>query len=165
MAEPSFHPLNTSWTLWGHLPHDIEWTIKSYQCIHTVAYVEQVIALLYTLPEKLITNCMLFFIREGIKPIWEDKANKSGGCFSYKIPNTQVPSLWYDVCCAVAGESLSEDKIFNKAVVGVTISPKKNFCILKIWMTNCDHQNPAKIVGVKNLKQQGCLFKKHQPEY
>ena len=32
-------------------------------------------------------------------------------------------------------------------------------------MTNCNHQNPDKITGIRNLKQQGCLFKKHQPEY
>ena len=165
MAEPSFHPLNTSWTLWAHLPHDIEWTIQSYQRIYTVAYVEHCLALLHSLPEKLVTNCMLFFIREGIQPIWEDKANKNGGCFSFKIPNKLVPDIWTEICCSIAGETLSTDSAFNTSLVGATLSPKKSFCILKIWMTNCTHQNPDKITGIRNLKQQGCLFKKHQPEY
>jgi hypothetical protein len=51
-------------------------------------------------------------------------------------------------------------------VTGITISPKKNFCIIKIWMTDCNNQNPAIVTSdVKGLSPQGCLFKKHTPEY
>ena len=42
----------------------------------------------------------------------------------------------------------------------------KNFCIIKIWMSDCSHQNPGVItLDVKGLTAQGCLFKKHTPEY
>ena len=30
---------------------------------------------------------MLFLMRDGIQPIWEDEKNRNGGCFSYKINN------------------------------------------------------------------------------
>ena len=44
--------------------------------------------------------------------------------------------------------------------------PKKNFCIIKIWMANCSFQNPEIITNeVNGLESQGCLFKKHNPEY
>ena len=33
---------------------------------------------------------MLFVMRNGINPMWEDPKNKDGGCFSYKISNKNV---------------------------------------------------------------------------
>jgi hypothetical protein len=51
-------------------------------------------------------------------------------------------------------------------VTGITISPKKNFCIIKIWMSNCANQNPAIVTNlIPGLIPQGCIFKKHTPEY
>jgi hypothetical protein len=33
-------------------------------------------------------------------------------------------------------------------------------------MTNCDHQNPQIVTSdIRNLTPQGCLFKKHTPEF
>jgi len=51
-------------------------------------------------------------------------------------------------------------------VNGITISPKKNFCVIKIWMANCDSQDSTIIDGsIQGIEPQGCLFKKHNPEY
>ena len=44
---------------------------------------------------------------------------------------------------------------------GLSISPKKKFCIIKIWMRDCTEQNVRKISDIKNLSSHGCLFKKH----
>ena len=66
----------------------------------------------------------------------------------------------------LVGESVSNNMQFVNAVTGITISPKKNFCIVKIWMTNCEHQNPGIVTTDINwLVAQGCLFKKHSPEF
>ena len=55
---------------------------------------------------------------------------------------------------------------FVDKVTGITISPKKNFCIIKIWMTDCTNQNPAIVINeIKGISSQGCIFKKHAPEY
>ena len=82
-----FHCLADKWTMWAHLPHDIDWSISSYKKIYTIDSVEGAIAITETMPEVLVKNCMLFLMREGIKPIWEDPKNRQGGCFSYKISN------------------------------------------------------------------------------
>ena len=84
------HQLNDNWTLWAHLPHDTDWTPKSYKNIFTMSSVEEAITITETLPEILVKNCMLFIMREGIKPIWEDVKNRNGGCFSYKVINKNV---------------------------------------------------------------------------
>jgi hypothetical protein len=160
-----FHNLADCWTLWAHLPHDTDWTTKSYKKIYTIKNVESAIAITETMPEVLVKNCMLFLMREGINPVWEDPQNRSGGCFSYKISNKNVYEVWRDLSYILMGETISSKAPFVLGVTGITISPKKNFCIIKIWMRNCSFQNPAVVTEVKNLISQGCLFKKHVPEY
>src|SRR5210317_621222 len=71
------HPLSRQWTLWTHLPHDTDWTINSYKKVYEITSVEETIALLETLPEVLVTNCMLFIMRNGVVPVWEDSANRT----------------------------------------------------------------------------------------
>ena len=161
-----FHQLSDKWTLWAHLPHDTDWSINSYKKIFTVAYVEELIALIETLPDILVKNCMLFFMRDGIKPTWEDPKNRNGGCFSYKISEKNVFEAWKQLSYCVAGQSISKQTSFVNKLTGITISPKKKFCIIKIWMSDCSNQNPAIVIGeIKDITPQGCLFKKHAPEY
>lgn len=161
----SFHKLTDKWTLWAHLPHNTDWSLKSYIPISTFDTLEETIAVSETLPSTLVENCMLFMMKKGINPIWEDPKNRNGGCFSYKILNKNVATAWNELTYRVVGCSISNSDAFVNSVTGITISPKKNFCIIKIWMNNCQHQNPAVVVPVKGLQSQGCLFKKHTPEY
>jgi hypothetical protein len=151
------HRLSDTWVLWAHLPHDSNWTIDSYIPIMTISYVEEMLTLIHTLPEKLITDCMLFLMKEHITPTWEDAHNKNGGCFSYKITN-RISDSWRDMSYSISGKSLTKDASFNKDITGISISPKKNFCILKLWMGSCTYQDPSKITI---LKPTGCIFKKH----
>jgi hypothetical protein len=160
--QPNLHKLYNAWTLWAHLPHDTDWTVKSYKQIYTVESVEGTIALCETIPEKMVTNCMLFVMRKGIQPMWEDPKNQKGGCFSYKIMNKSVPLVWKNLLYTLVGESLTDDKRLRPTINGITISPKKNFCIIKIWLATCDFQNPALISDVSSgISSHGCLFKKH----
>jgi len=164
--ESSFHCLSGKWTLWAHLPHNIDWSIKSYIPISTFTTIEDTLAVTETLPAILVENCMLFMMKSGIKPTWEDPKNRNGGCFSYKVSNKTVHKVWKDLTYVVVGETISKNANFVSCVTGITISPKKNFCIIKIWMSDCNNQNPASVAtDVKGLVAQGCIFKKHTPEY
>ena len=42
---------------------------------------------------------------------------------------------------------------------------KKNFCIIKIWLTDYSLQDGAAIITIANLEKQGVAFKKHAPEF
>ena len=159
-SDTKLHVLNDKWILWAHLPHDTDWTLKSYKKISNVLSVEEAIALCETIPEKMTKNCMLFLMRDGILPTWEDEKNIDGGSFSYKINNKYVPDSWKTLFYNVIGESISDNLDFLKCVNGITISPKKNFCILKIWMSSCKYQNPE-LIKINELSKQSCLFKKH----
>lgn len=162
----SFHKLKNKWNLWAHLPQDPEWTLRSYKPVYKFNSVEETIAITESLPEVLMKNCMLYIMKDGINPMWEDPKNRNGGCFSYKVSNKNVCEVWRDLTYVLVGETISTNLPFVNSVTGITISPKKNFCIVKIWLSNCDHQNPTVVTSqVKYLIPQGCLFKKHTPEF
>ena len=160
-----FHSLRTKWNLWAHLPHETDWSAKSYKQIYKFETVEETIAIVDSLPESLVKNCMLFIMKDGIIPMWEDPKNRNGGCFSYKVSNKDVPDCWRQLSYVLVGNSISPNKTLLPVVNGITISPKKNFCIVKIWLANCKFQNAAVINEVVGINPHGCLFKKHTPEY
>ena len=165
--EKSFHKnlLNDKWVLWAHLPHDTDWTLKSYTNICEVNSVEMVIELVKNLPEELIKNCMLFFMRKGIRPMWEDPKNKKGGCFSFKVNNKNIKNIWKNVSYKLTGESLTKNEELLKSINGITVSPKKSFCILKIWLSSTKYQSISELDEIQDLSFHGCIFKKHKPDF
>ena len=135
--------------------------VQSYKKIMDITTVSEMIAIAQALPDKLIKNCMLFIMRKNITPRWEDPCNREGGCFSFKVTNKNVPIVWKHVSYLLVGESLCK---LNNIINGITISPKRSFCIVKIWLRDCKHQSPSILANIPELATQGCLFKRHNPE-
>jgi hypothetical protein len=160
------YQLNDKWNLYYHLPDDKDWDIKSYTVIlGDIHSADEVIAINENLPDSVIKSCMLFLMRSNIKPMWEDPKNRSGGCFSYRIINKAVPEIWKNLVYLCCGESLTSKPEHYKHINGITISPKKHFCIIKIWLDTIQFQDPLFIKHVVNLSAQGCLFKNHEVSY
>jgi hypothetical protein len=156
------HPVKCGWMLWAHLPQDSDWSLNSYKRVSRFTSIEETVAITETLPEPLVKNCMLFVMRDGIAPMWEDPRNRDGGNFSYKISNKIVAETWRDLSYMLVGETLSSNNDIANSVTGISISPKKNFCIIKIWFNNCKNQNPALITSdIPGITSQGVLFNKH----
>lgn len=156
----SNNQLLDTWTLWAHLPHDTNWNLESYKQIMDITSLEEAIMLFENLPESVIKNCMLFVMRKGIYPTWEDAKNRDGGCFSYKINNKYVEETWKNLSYVLLGETLTSQDYSNN-ITGITISPKKNFCIIKIWLSNCEQTDPNIINEIEGLTSQACIFKRH----
>lgn len=154
--------LNDKWVLYNHLPSVKDWTINGYsKVMEDIDTVEKVVSLNKAMPDNIVKYSMLFFMRKGITPLWEDEINKNGGCFSYKVSNKNVLQVWRHMMYKVAGETLGIDEEYSKAINGITISPKKNFCILKIWLKDNEHQDPLMISNIDNLTKHGSMFKRH----
>ena len=154
------------WDYYFHLPFEKAWDLASYRVLHKqMAFAEEVLFVAELVHENLIKRCMFFVMRAGITPQWEDPKNRDGGCFSFKIQFKLVHSIWRDLLFAACGERLFLDKRHHALLTGITISPKKNFCIVKIWLCNCTLQDPESIAPIRNLTIAGCLFKKHEPEF
>ena len=158
--------LNDNWNMYYHLPDDKQCDLDSYKYIaHNIDTLEEIISINEKIPEKIVKHCMLFVMRKGITPMWEDEKNRLGGCFSYKVVNKLVFDVWKILCYSLCGETLCKDVSKTHLINGITISPKKNFCIVKIWLSDCSMQDPDVLIPIANLSKQDCLFKKHNPEF
>lgn len=156
----SHHPFTHYWNIYSHLPNDSRWTDKnSYELIMSnVDSAEKLIAINEVLPEGVVKNGMLFVMKGNIFPMWEEPANANGGYFSFKIFNKNVQLVFRHVLYLLCGESLTVNPEDMELINGISISPKLNFCILKIWMCNTTVQDPTIIVDIPNLTKDGCLF-------
>ena len=124
------HQLNSKWGFWYHDPENTNWDIKSYQKIFTFDTVEKFWSLHKHIENEMLNSGMFFIMKEGIYPLWEDNQNINGGCWSYKIIKKDAYKAWVQLAVSLIGESLSTETNF---INGISISPKKGFCIIKIW--------------------------------
>ena len=149
------------WVLWAHLPHDTDWSLSSYIKVMVITNLEDLVMLQEVIPEKMVKNCMLFLMKKDVNPMWEDPKNKEGGCFSFKIMNKNVLNSWNKLLINMVTNNISKNKEFLNSITGVTISPKKTFCIVKLWMDGVKFQSTILLSDSEYLNPRGCLFKRH----
>lgn len=127
--------LNDCWTLYFHDPDNQEWNEKSYQILHTISTVQD-----WACADKsfqaLWQDGMFFLMREHILPMWEDPNNSKGGCFSFKVNKPDAKEYWFQLGAKALGEVLAKNPSVAHSVCGVSMSPKRNFCILRVWVSN-----------------------------
>ena len=165
MGDLSYNILSHTWNFYLHLHDTREWDLASYKNIMRFNSVESTILLNDEIHYDLIKKSMMFLMKENIKPMWEDDHNKEGGCFSFKVINKDIEQVWKHVYFSVIGGSITKKKKDYEKINGITLSPKKKFCILKVWMKDCTLKDPTIFINIPNLLCEGCLFKKHNPQY
>jgi len=61
---------------------------------------------------------------------------------SIKVMKQDVQAFWENICINALGETLLGDQSKWDHINGVSISPKKHFCIVKIWTRTNEFQEP-----------------------
>ena len=138
------HCLSNKWCLWFHLSSHTDWSITSYKKIYTFDTLEKCIPLIENIDKTIIEKSMLFLMKDNVKPIWEDMANKKGGSISYKIPIENIYNIWKKIVYYLIGNTLTDEYIMNN-INGISVSPKKNFCIIKFWIGNIINLNECEL--------------------
>lgn len=139
------HTLHTDWIIWYHNPTDKNWNKESYKSILELNTIEDFIAIDNSWSQCLpsVTEGMYFIMRKTkqgiIYPRWEDSMNKKGGYWSFKVDNETSHAVWSNLCKFLIGETIcvSNTMLIN----GLSISPKKKFCIIKIWNKDASLDN------------------------
>lgn len=143
------HVLTTPWTLYYHSPSLQDWSVTSYMKVAKFHTVEEFWAVFAKLPETNFHMGMFFFMRNDIKPTWEDSQNIKGGCWSYKVPMSNIFPVWKQMAALLVGESLSTTPMLLN---GLSISPKRGFCIVKIW-GNDSKMNDTRYLRLDDVEQ------------
>ena len=152
-----------SWKIWFHNLRDV-WTIDGYKKIYTINTIRDYWKL-YNNWDKLgtISNKHFFIMKEEIQPIWEDESNKNGGCWSFKVNESNAQDLWDDLSKYLVTEKLSSVK---DDIVGLSACLKKNnFSVIKIWNKNSKN-NSINLLSSDIISKWGndIIYIAHMPE-
>ncbi len=119
------------WTLYFHDPEDSSWTPESYKRLGSFTSFPDLWATLARIGEPRFIGGMFFIMRDPYPPLWENRANIRGGSYSIKVPEKSAYETFSRYMAAGILNMISKDA--GNQIVGVSISPKKGFHILKIW--------------------------------
>jgi len=158
------YKLKNKWTLWYHSINNKEWTNDSY-----VKVIELRTLLDYKLLENIfrinhLQNGMFFIMKNDIFPTWEDPNNRLGGCISFKYDNNILKEFLKLLLLCITNNLSTKENI--NEINGLSIAPKKEFNIVKIWTKNYD-KNYNEIVKEYEpfVKYDKCIYKKHELSY
>jgi len=152
--------LNDIWKLYFHDPFDENWEQDGYKELFTCSSVEEFWMMNSKLKE-IIVHGMFFIMRSHIFPKWNDEANKDGGFLSIKILKDRMPTFTQNIIIKLINETLlkPEYQHLSKWINGLSVSPKKNFCILKIWIRNGQDLDNGDMFDIDNEYHGDIIFK------
>jgi hypothetical protein len=156
------HPIPTgSWTVYFHEPEDKSMTADSYKKLQVVSSWEALGSLLRELGPHKTTNGLLRVMRGDYSPLWENKANIHGGSYCLKVTRRNSVEVFQRYLAAAALGSCAKNP--DNQIVGVTISPKKGFCIIKIWNLNAKLFNKPADLNLlhEEVKTEEILYRNH----
>lgn len=141
-----------TWNVWYHHMKD-NWKLSGYRKIYNITNIQNFWEL-YNNWNKLggILSKQFFIMKNNITPLWEDKMNINGGCWSLKININLAEKLWEYLSILLVSENIYDNNNIN----GLSICVKKNnICVIKIWIK--DNNNNIKLLNKD-------IFEKYQPE-
>lgn len=156
------HFLNDTWNLYFHDPLDANWNTQSYHCLGNIGSINEFWYHFLSLKQNLHKG-MFFIMREHIFPIWDDPFNIDGGCMSIKVLKENMAEFLEDLCVKLLGETLITDtklQLWDK-VNGISSSPKKSFCIIKIWLKD-DELGDKSYFKLKNTYYGDVIYKSNR---
>jgi len=144
--------LPREWSLWYHQDKD-NWKVTGFKKFYDIASIEDFWQM-YNNWDKIgtINQKHYFLMQKGIAPIWEDPENKKGGCWSFKVHESQSQELWDDLSTYLVTENLSSK---TSSITGLSICLKKNnYSVVKIWNKN-SKENSLSLLNENILKKWG----------
>ena len=158
------YKLTNKWVLWFHSLNNPNWDNKSY-----IKVIEIKTLLDYKLLDDVLRinhlqNGMFFLMKNDIFPTWEDPKNRLGGCISFKYDNNILKEWLKTLLLCVTNNLFKKNNIDE--INGLSIAPKKEFNIVKIWIKD-DTKDHKKLVREYEpfIKLDKCIYKKHELSY
>lgn len=136
-------PLENSWSFWfnhyigpGCSPSDYSTNLVFVGTIDTV---QGFWRWFNNLPAVSVIQpgSSIFLMKAGIKPIWEDVNNISGGHLCFKVTQNEVNNVWLGLVLNAIGEQFDSYLTPQDDICGVSVSIHKNGdAVVQIWNKN-----------------------------
>lgn len=137
----SDHPLRSTWTVFYRPPtskySDYE---KSTLKLASISTVEDFWAVYSHLkrPSQLPSVSDYHIFKEGVRPVWEDEANKRGGKWIVRLKKGVADRYWEDLLFAIIGDQFMEA---GEEVCGAVLSVRSGEDVLNVWTKNDGGRN------------------------
>tara|TARA_Y100000996_G_scaffold407920_1_gene386160 strand:+ start:323 stop:823 length:501 start_codon:yes stop_codon:yes gene_type:complete len=158
--------IKSGWELWYHSISDSKWDKKSYSKLYSIKSLYDVKLIKDTFKQNHYQNGMFFLMKDNVFPNWEDPNNRLGGCLSFKVPSNKIIEEWNMLLINCINETIMDNENGNinenDNINGISISPKKEFNIIKVWF----RENPGELKdklksGGGHLNIDNSIYKKH----
>jgi hypothetical protein len=150
--------LKEKWNLWYHSINDNKWSKDSYKEIFKINNLFDYQYIVDTFKQDHYQNGMFFIMKDDIFPNWEDPSNRMGGCLSFKVPSKNIITEWKSLLLHCISDNILTDDQIN----GISISPKKEFNIIKLWIKDHDYDYKSNFRKIsENIDINNSLYKKH----
>lgn len=142
--EQAQHPLRHSWNIFYRPPttsrdKDYENSIIKIAGVSSIENFWTVYTHLKR-PSTLPTVSDYHIFKDGIRPVWEDDANKRGGKWIIRLKKGVADRYWEDLLLAIIGDQFMEA---SDEVCGAVLSVRSGEDVLSIW---------TKMDGGRNIK-------------
>jgi len=95
-------------------------------------------------PDDIHSKACYHVFQTGIKPMWEDEANKDGGRWHVWLPKGFTNKLWEDLLLYLIGSNSEH----SENICGIEVRTKLRGDSLSLWHKNADDENEKE--GVRN---------------
>lgn len=130
---PETTRFQNTWILWYHDPENNDYSLNSYIKIADFSTPQQFWSVVDDIPKDAWECGMFFFMREGFKPLWDSPENEHGGSWSKKVDISNIQNIFIELMIhCVTNDIFVKNK---ESLAGITVSPKGQFSIVKIWNT------------------------------
>ena len=135
------HPLRSTWNLFYRPPtskySDYEKSTIKLASISTVENFWTIYSHLKR-PSQLPSVSDYHIFKEGIRPVWEDEANKRGGKWIVRLKKGVADRYWEDLLLAIVGDQFMEA---GEEVCGAVLSVRSGEDVLSVWTKNDGGRN------------------------
>ena len=151
------YKLKNNWSLWYHSIKDNNWDKKSYKKLLIFRNFFDYRLIVDSFEQNYYQNGMFFVMKDDIFPNWEDPKNRLGGCLSFKISSDNIIDSWNYLLLNILNSSFLKEN--NDMINGISIAPKKEFNIIKIWLKEKKYKYSDDFLENKYFKLENSLYK------
>ena len=127
------YKVSDGWKLWYHSIKDTNWEKSSYQDLIDIDNLFDLKFVKNHFKQNHYQNGMFFLMKKDIFPNWEDPSNRMGGCMSFKVKSSNILEEWNELLLRCITTNIMSNN--NDLINGISISPKREFNIVKIWFS------------------------------
>lgn len=149
-----------TWVLWYHDPNDSNYSLASYTNVAEITTPAEFWTVLDSIPKEAWESGMFFFMRDGYRPLWEVPEHIKGGAWSKKVDAKETYDVFID--CMAHCFTSTFLTTYKEAVVGVSVSPKGQFHIIKVWNTTSNIRDRKLFSPTMKMKSgEDIVYKEH----